>query len=272
MSGWQTESCIARHSLDGRGVGRSACHSPPEPLNTSRTSSGPFAPNPRQCVQSRLLSRLTCCNPPQPGAPANQFEPPTKPIRPATTIAIATAFSNLDRPTRPRPRMPLECSGLSTQRDSMHPFSILTLGIFVAGYITARWDLVTRLYELAVFAWDYGVVVSSRFPPSAPRSTPFTCCATGTANMQLLTTNLALHPAQSRATKGFAVLSLVFVLIFIPVERLATREGNLVRPCKPPSPLPSSGLESMLIITPQHPRSTGSGISAREQLRRRGSF
>ena len=43
---------------------------------------------------------------------------------------------------------------------SMHPFSVLTLGIFVAGYITARWDLVTRLYELAIFAWDYGVVVS----------------------------------------------------------------------------------------------------------------
>ena len=42
----------------------------------------------------------------------------------------------------------------------MHPFSILTLGIFVAGYITARWDLVTRLYELAVFAADHGVVVS----------------------------------------------------------------------------------------------------------------
>lgn len=41
----------------------------------------------------------------------------------------------------------------------MHPFSILTLGIFVAGYITARWDLVTRLYELAIFAWDHGVVV-----------------------------------------------------------------------------------------------------------------
>lgn len=42
----------------------------------------------------------------------------------------------------------------------MHPFSILTLGIFVAGYITARWDLVTRLYELAIFAADHGVVVS----------------------------------------------------------------------------------------------------------------
>ncbi|KAG6010562.1 hypothetical protein E4U21_005915 [Claviceps maximensis] len=42
----------------------------------------------------------------------------------------------------------------------MHPFSILTLGIFVAGYITARWDLVTRLYELAIFAAEYGVVQS----------------------------------------------------------------------------------------------------------------
>jgi hypothetical protein len=41
----------------------------------------------------------------------------------------------------------------------MHPFSVLTLAIFVAGYITARWDLVTRLYELAIFAWDHGVVV-----------------------------------------------------------------------------------------------------------------
>lgn len=41
----------------------------------------------------------------------------------------------------------------------MHPFSVLTLAIFVAGYITARWDLVTRLYELANFAWDNGVVV-----------------------------------------------------------------------------------------------------------------
>lgn len=44
----------------------------------------------------------------------------------------------------------------------MHPFSILTLGIFVAGYITARWDLVTRLYELAIFAADHGVVVRTR--------------------------------------------------------------------------------------------------------------
>jgi len=53
----------------------------------------------------------------------------------------------------------------------MHPFSVLTLGIFVAGYITARWDLVTRLYELAIFAWDHGVVVCLSVyggSPSAP--------------------------------------------------------------------------------------------------------
>ena len=56
----------------------------------------------------------------------------------------------------------------------MHPFSILTLGIFVAGYITARWDLVTRLYELAIFAWDHGVVVclSGPRPLAAPPIPP----------------------------------------------------------------------------------------------------
>lgn len=48
----------------------------------------------------------------------------------------------------------------------MHPFSVLALGIFVAGYITARWDLVTRLYELAIFAWDHGVVVRFQTPVS----------------------------------------------------------------------------------------------------------
>ncbi|TQN68659.1 N-acetylglucosaminyl-phosphatidylinositol biosynthetic protein gpi1, partial [Colletotrichum shisoi] len=71
----------------------------------------------------------------------------------------------------------------------MHPLSVLSVGIFVAGYITARWDLVTRLYELAIFAWDYGVV--------------------------------------TRAAKGFALLTFVYLLIFIPVERLATKEANL---------------------------------------------
>ncbi len=92
----------------------------------------------------------------------------------------------------------------------MHPFSILTLGIFVAGYITARWDLVTRLYELAIFAWDLGVV--------------------------------------TRATKGVVGISVFFVLLVIPISKLASQEAQL------------------------HPRSSNTGISAREQLRRRGSF
>ncbi|KAF2685831.1 hypothetical protein K458DRAFT_387784 [Lentithecium fluviatile CBS 122367] len=92
----------------------------------------------------------------------------------------------------------------------MHPFSIVALGIFVAGYSTARWDLVTRLYELAIFAWDHGVV--------------------------------------ARAAKGFAILTVFFALIILPFERLASREIDL------------------------HPRAAGGGISAREQLKRRGSF
>ncbi len=91
----------------------------------------------------------------------------------------------------------------------MHPFSITT-AIFVAGYITARWDLVTRLYELAIFAYDHGVV--------------------------------------ARAAKGFAILSTVFFLFVLPLERLAARETSL------------------------HPRSAIDGISAREQLKRRGSL
>jgi hypothetical protein len=92
----------------------------------------------------------------------------------------------------------------------MHPFSVLTIGIFAAGYITARWDLVTQLYELTVFAWDHGV--------------------------------------WTRAAKGFAVLSVFFVLVILPVERIAAREAGL------------------------HPRVSAGGVSAREQLKRRGSF
>ena len=92
----------------------------------------------------------------------------------------------------------------------MHPFSVLTLGIFVAGYITARWDLVTRLYELAIFAWDHGVVVSIHASSRRRR--------------------LADEPRldQARATKGFLVLSLFFFLFLLPIERIASRETTLV--------------------------------------------
>ncbi|TKA42668.1 hypothetical protein B0A54_07511 [Friedmanniomyces endolithicus] len=111
----------------------------------------------------------------------------------------------------------------------MHPVSALTFGIFFAGYITARWDLVTRLYELAIFAWDHGVI--------------------------------------TRAAKGFAVLSLFFIIVLIPIERIAAREADLVSLGSDVDPLngPTSD-------TSQHPRPLEEGISAREQLRRRGSF
>lgn len=86
----------------------------------------------------------------------------------------------------------------------MHPFSILTLAIFVAGYITARWDLVTRLYELAIFAVDHGVVVS----PFSRRS--------------LLRVLIVIQ--KTRAAKGFAILSIFFFLFILPIERIAARE------------------------------------------------
>jgi phosphatidylinositol glycan class Q protein len=48
----------------------------------------------------------------------------------------------------------------------MQPLSVLTVGVFFFGYITARWDLVTRLYELAIFAWDHGIFVRVHILPS----------------------------------------------------------------------------------------------------------
>lgn len=88
----------------------------------------------------------------------------------------------------------------------MHPFSSLTIGIFVAGYITARWDLVTRLYELSIFAWDHGVIVC--------------------VNKSVVGARLIL--VQTRATKAFAVISLIFVLIAIPLDRIAAHESVVV--------------------------------------------
>ena len=80
----------------------------------------------------------------------------------------------------------------------MHAVSVLTFGIFLAGYITARWDLVPRLCELAIFAWDHGVV--------------------------------------TRTTKGFAVVSIFFVLLLVPLDLLASREVrcSLLYPCMRP--------------------------------------
>jgi hypothetical protein len=99
----------------------------------------------------------------------------------------------------------------------MHPFSILTLGIFVAGYITARWDLVTRLYELAIFAWNHGVVV---------RVNPHVCLRLRGRSRVLM---IDLRPEQTRTTKGFLLLSVFFFLLILPLNHLSTREINLVR-------------------------------------------
>ena len=90
----------------------------------------------------------------------------------------------------------------------MHPFSILTLAIFVAGYITARWDLVTRLYELAIFAIDHGVLVSS------PE--------------ELYKVLAKFVFPKTRTLKGFAIISLFFFLFILPLERVAARESVLV--------------------------------------------
>jgi phosphatidylinositol N-acetylglucosaminyltransferase subunit Q len=91
----------------------------------------------------------------------------------------------------------------------MHPFSILTLGIFIAGYITARWDLVNQLYELAIFAWDHGVIVSTLLF----RYNPYRCWP---------------RALKTRSAKGFVALSIFFFLFIIPVERIAAQEASLV--------------------------------------------
>lgn len=93
----------------------------------------------------------------------------------------------------------------------MHPFSVLTLGIFVAGYITARWDLVTRLHELAIFAWDTGVLVCLRRGLNTSR------------------TERLITPSQTRTIKGFAILSFCFFLFVVPIAYIASQEAVVVR-------------------------------------------
>ena len=128
----------------------------------------------------------------------------------------------------------------------MHPVSILTFGIFFAGYITARWDLVTRLYELAIFAWDHGVIV---------------CCDGHAATRSLLSL------VQTRAAKGFAALTILFLLFLIPIQRIAANETELVS-----SRGTHSSSHKFESDDSQESRKPEGAISAREQLRRRGSF
>src|ERR1700749_3848298 len=98
----------------------------------------------------------------------------------------------------------------------MHAFSIVTLGIFVAGYITARWDLVTRLYELAIFAWDHGVVVCCYMCPCL---TPPRLRASCTYR-PIPSTNKG-YLLQTRTLKGFVFLSVFFFLLVLPINHLA---------------------------------------------------
>lgn len=139
----------------------------------------------------------------------------------------------------------------------MHPVSILTVFIFLAGYISARWDLFQQLIELSVFAWDHSVIVRLR-----PHSALYH--AFQHTNLQ----------SKTRAAKGFAILSIFFILILIPIERIAAREAELVSlpaVTVTVTTLPKRGPHSDRVLQ-QQPRTKETGISAREQLRRRGSF
>ena len=73
--------------------------------------------------------------------------------------------------------------------------------------------------------------------------------------------------SQTRAAGGFTLISLVFFLLVLPIERLAARETNDVG-----IDLCLWAVEKHTDLYPKHPRSAIDGISAREQLRRRGSF
>lgn len=77
---------------------------------------------------------------------------------------------------------------------------------------------------------------------------------------------LMIYDTKTRAAKGFAILSIFFVLVLVPIERIAARETELVS---------FQGLfcgNTFRSNRHQHPRAADTGISAREQLRRRGSF
>ena len=93
----------------------------------------------------------------------------------------------------------------------MHPFSVATLAIiFGAGYNTAKWELYTRLYELAIFAVEHGVLVGRQISSSQQ-------------GLQLRTS------LQTRTAKGFALLSIVFSLFILPAHYLASLEAIAVR-------------------------------------------
>lgn len=71
---------------------------------------------------------------------------------------------------------------------------------------------------------------------------------------------------QTRAAKGFLILSVFFFVLIVPIERIAARESEIVRAIR--LPVDTGHFPDVL----QHPRLREEGLSAREQLKRRGSF
>ena len=105
----------------------------------------------------------------------------------------------------------------------MHAFSIFAWAIFVAGYITARWDLVTRLYELAIFAWDHGVVASSSLLPAPERTPP---------GPPFLTSLMLLDPGSQGLLNPYIILpSFSASRLFHNRSRSGSRKSH--RSCKP---------------------------------------
>jgi hypothetical protein len=72
---------------------------------------------------------------------------------------------------------------------------------------------------------------------------------------------------QTRAAKGFAVLSLTFFILIIPIERLAARETSLVGHKGVPLPETSSLQDSTLAPSIQEfPRGNNFGEEARSKI------
>jgi len=198
-----------------------------------------YSPTPHSCAKTRNRNPVEGLNTPYP---------------PHLKTYLAQSIS-LQPTEHIRRRLPA-CSTRSNKRASMHPFSILTLGIFVAGYITARWDLVTRLYELAIFAWDYGVVVSA-------------CSQLDPAIVQRYCSNILIFKHSPVLPKPSLRSVSSFSSSLSPWNELRQQRRTWYEPADPHA----LGHDRKLIyFREQHPRSNGSGISAREQLRRRGSF
>ncbi len=77
---------------------------------------------------------------------------------------------------------------------------------------------------------------------------------------------MAVIPSQVRAAKGAIALTALFFIVVLPVYLLAKKETHLVGVARRTDPRLRANYFA------QHPRQPGIAVSAREQLRRRGSF